>query len=121
MGSHSAPSDERYRCGLRHCVLWGRFSVVQAGRDCEAHWLVGRSGVPVSDASLAHRVCWISLIVRFAGILYVYYVKEGSFETNLTPTHSLGAGLSIRCITANFVSGRFCELRLNDSRKLMFR
>ena len=25
-------------------------------------------------------------------------VKEGSFETNLTPTHSLGAGLSIGCI-----------------------
>jgi hypothetical protein len=30
----------------------------------------------------------------FAGILYVYYVQAGCFDTNLTPTHSLSAGLS---------------------------
>jgi hypothetical protein len=30
----------------------GQVSVVQSGRDCEAHWLVGRSGAPVSVAHL---------------------------------------------------------------------
>jgi hypothetical protein len=42
-------------------------------------------------------VCRIDLTQFCAGIC-VYYVNAGWFETNLTPTRFLSAGLSIECI-----------------------
>ena len=72
----------------------GQVSVVQAGRDCEAHWLVGRSGAPVSVAHLLIG-CAGSVNPTFAGKFRIQAVRTYRFDTNLTPTHSLSIGLPI--------------------------